>query len=184
MPTVVSMIRGINVGGNRMVKMERLRALFGALGLGSPRTYLQSGNVVCEATAAQARSLGLSVERRMARDLGFEVSVVVRTASEMTAAVAANPLAGRAGVDPQFLHAVFLVRRPAGASLDGPALPFLKGEIAELVGDTVYLYCPNGYGVSKISNAYFERRLGARATARNWRTVTALEELARAGPPR
>ena len=183
MTTVVSMIRGINVGGNRMIRMDRLKAIYTGLGLAEPRTYLQSGNVVCEARDSRVRGLGKAVEKAILAECGFDVSVAVRTTREMTEAMAANPLFGRKGTDPRFLHATFIVDPDGKATLGGTELPFGKSEEAVLVGDVVYVYCPNGYGITKINNTFFERRLGVRATTRNWQTVAALERMAREGAP-
>jgi uncharacterized protein (DUF1697 family) len=103
----------------------------------------------------------------------------VRTSAELAAALRDNPLARRPAADPKFLHATFLVRHGAKSSLDGVELPLAKGEAAVMLGDTVYLYCPLGYGSTKINNTFFERKLGLGATTRNWQTVTALERMAK-----
>jgi uncharacterized protein (DUF1697 family) len=174
--TQVAMIRGINVGGSRPVKMDRLRALFADLGYPGSRTYLQSGNVVFEAPkddgAGQARAIAAAIRE----DLGHEVDVLVRSARQMTRALRANPLLATAPL-PRMLYATFL-EGPGKPTLAGLDLPLAPGERAELVGDVVYLYCPGGYGNSKVHNGYFERKLGVRATTRNWATVTALEAMA------
>jgi uncharacterized protein (DUF1697 family) len=175
------MLRGINVGGNRPIKMDRLKELYVALGFARPRTYLQSGNVVCEVSPSKVRGHGQAVERRILRDCGFEVSVAVRSSKEMAAALAENPFIRRSSVDPRFLHATFLIQAEGAVSLDGITLPLIAGEDAVLLGDVVYVYCPNGYGNTKINNTFFERKLGLRATTRNWQTVTALEKMAREG---
>jgi uncharacterized protein (DUF1697 family) len=182
MHTLVSMIRGINVGGHRPLKMDRLRGIHEDLGFKNVRTYLQSGNAVFEAAGPDADSHAIALERRILRDCGFEVAVAVRSSREMTAALRKNPLAGRPSIDPRFLHATFLVRHPVKTSLDGVELPLAKGEAAVLVGGVVYLYCPLGYGNTKINNTFFERRLSAGATTRNWQTVTVLEGMARGAP--
>lgn len=176
------MVRGINVAGSRPLKMDRLRGLAEGIGLAVPRTYLQSGNLVGASGGPGARACAEALERRILRDVGYEVSVAAVTAAGMSAVVSANPLAGRRSIDPAFLHATFLVGKEAGASLEGIPLPLGRGEAAVLAGDVVYLYCPNGYGITKINNTYFERRLGCPATTRNWRTVLALEAMAREGP--
>jgi uncharacterized protein (DUF1697 family) len=183
MTTLVSMIRGINVGGSRPLKMDRLRALHEGLGFRNVRSYLQSGNVVFDAAIADVDRHGEALERRILRDCGYEVAVGVRTAGAMTAALAGNPFLSRKGVDPKFLHATFLVRPGGSPSLEGVALPLAKGEGAVLVGDIVYVYCPLGYGNTRINNTFFERKLSASATTRNWQTVTALEAMARGGTP-
>lgn len=179
MHTYVSMIRGINVGGNRPLRMDALKGIHESLGFRKVRTYLQSGNAVFEAPGPDAARHAAALERRILRDCGFEVAVAVRSSGQMTAVLGANPLVGRASVDPQFLHATFLVRHPGKASLAGAKVPLAAGEAAVLDGDVVYLYCPHGYGVTKINNAFFERALSVAATTRNWRTVTALEKWAR-----
>ncbi len=183
MHTLVSMIRGINVGGHKPLRMDRLLGIHEALGFRRARTYLQSGNAVFEAGSGDADRHAAALERRILRDCGFEVAVCVRTSAEMTAALRDNPLAGRPGTDPKFLHATFLVRHGAGVSLDGIDLPLAKGEAAVVLGDTVYVYCPLGYGVTKINNTFFERKLAVGATTRNWQTVAALERMARGESP-
>jgi uncharacterized protein (DUF1697 family) len=183
MNTLVSMIRGINVGGNRPIKMERLREIYAELGLGSIRTHLQSGNVVFESENPDADAHGEAIEQALRLKCRLEVDVGVRTARSFTAAFRANPLAGRPGTDLRFLHATFLIRPGVRPSLKGVELPLGPGEAAVMAGTVVYLYCPNGYGSTKINNTLFERRLSARATTRNWQTVTALERMARGLPP-
>jgi uncharacterized protein (DUF1697 family) len=180
--TLVSMVRGINVGGSRPLRMEALRAIHEALGFRAVRTYVQSGNAVFEARSADADAHAAAIERRILRDCGFEVSVAVRTSADMTAALRSNPFLARPGVDPKFLHATFLARQGGRHSLDGVTLPLSKGEAAALLGDIVYVYCPFGYGNTKINNTFFERKLSASATTRNWNTVTALERMARGEP--
>jgi uncharacterized protein (DUF1697 family) len=175
------MVRGINVGGNRPLRMEKLRAIHEALGYRNVRTHLQSGNAVFDATKGDAGRHGQALEQGILRECGFEVAVGVRTSAQMTAALDGNPFLGRPSVDPRFLHATFLVRGTGRLSLDGVALPLAPGEAALLVGDIVYVYCPLGYGNSKINNNFFERKLASAATTRNWQTVAALERMARGG---
>jgi len=183
MHTLVSMIRGINVAGSRPLKMDRLKALLEDLGLLRVRTYLQSGNAVFDSASPDAGLHSLAIERRILRDYGYEVAVATKTSKSMSAAAVANPFLRRPELDPAFLHATFLIGLGAARSLEGPGLPLARGEEAVLRGDVVYLYCPNGYGVTKMNNSFLERRLSARATTRNWRTVTALERMARGEPP-
>jgi uncharacterized protein (DUF1697 family) len=179
MHILVSMVRGINVGGNRPLKMEKLRAIHEALGFKNVRTHLQSGNAVFEAAKSDPDRHGEALEKRILRECGFEVAVGVRTSAGMTAALQGNPFVGRPSIDPKFLHATFLIRHRGKASLEGAVMPFANGEAAMLLGDIVYVYCPLGYGISRINNTFLEKRLSASATTRNWQTVTALERMAR-----
>jgi uncharacterized protein (DUF1697 family) len=179
MHTFVAMIRGINVAGSRPLKMDKLRGLCEALGFRGVRTYLQSGNVVFCAPGAGTSRHAVALEGTIRRECGFDVSVAVVTSEALTAAAGANPFLGRPAVDPRFLHMTFLIRPEAEPSLGGGDLPLAQGERSALAGEVVYLYCPHGYENTKINNAFFERRLSARATTRNWQTVTALDRMAR-----
>ena len=167
----VALLRGINVGGRTKVAMDDLRRLFGELGHGNVTTYIQSGNVLFDA-GGPAAGIAAGVEERIAADLGLSVTVILRSATELEQVVAGNPFGGRVA-DESKLHVTFLARRPT-AAVEAPA-----GVADELVvaGREVYLHCPDGYGRTKLDNAFFERRLGVPATTRNWRTVCKLRAL-------
>ena len=176
MRTYVALLRGINVGGRTKIAMADLRRLFAELGAADVTTYVQSGNVVFKSGAAAA-GLAQSIERRIADELGLRVTVVVRTPAEVAKVVAGNPFAER-GADPKQLHVVFLAEKPPAARVR--ALDATRGAPDEfrVVGREIYLHYPNGSGRSKITNAWFEKELRVAGTARNWRTVTKLAELA------
>lgn len=179
MTTVVSMIRGINVAGARPLKMSRLRQICEEIGFRAVRTYLQSGNVVFEARGAKLVRHAAALERAIKEEFGYEVSVAALSREEISEVVASNPLVGLKSVDPAFLHVTFLVGQSPAPTLERSRLPLGPGEDAVQVGAAVYLYCPNGYGNTKINNAFFERALSTSATTRNWRTVLALDQMAR-----
>ncbi len=176
--TYVALLRGINLGGRNRIAMADLRALVSALGHDDVTTYLQSGNVVFR-SAGRAADVRRALEERIARDQGLAVTVLLRTRSEIEKLVARNPFAG-AGDEARALHVTFLAEKPEPAS--ARSLDPNHGEPDEfrLAGRDVYLYCPNGYGRSKLGNAFFEKHLGVAATTRNWKTVTSLAELAAA----
>lgn len=182
-PCHVALIRGINVGGARPLKMARLREILEKLGYSGVRTHLQSGNAVFSAGEGSPASIARAIERAIKAGCGLEVSAAVLTGADLAAAVARNPLVGMASVDPAFLHATFLVgprRRPP----TGPdEFPLGRGERVAVVGDVVYLYCPKGYSATKLQNGYLERTFQARATTRNWRTLSVLEAMARGVEP-
>jgi uncharacterized protein (DUF1697 family) len=165
----VALLRGINLGARNKIAMPELTRLFVDLGYADVTTYIQSGNVVFKADKA----LPADIEQSIADKLGLDVAVLLRTKDELAALAAANPFLGR-NTDLTKLHATFL----AGAA--GGELSVPTGETAECaLGDqVVYLYCPDGYGRTRLNNAFIERRLGVVATTRNWRTVTKLCELA------
>jgi uncharacterized protein (DUF1697 family) len=174
----VALLRGINLGARNKLAMADLRALVTELGADDVETYVQSGNVVF-ASGGSASALERQIEERIRRDHGYEVPVLVRTAPELAKVVADNPFL-RAGNDQTKLHVTFLAAAPGRARVEAP--PGSGADEFSIVRREVYLHCPDGYGRSKLSNAFFEKQLGVVATTRNWRTVTTLAELANPQP--
>ena len=174
----VALLRGINVGGKNKLPMQKLVLLFQELGCENVRTYIQSGNVVFEASAALAKRLPAQVSARLERDLGLTVPVQLRSAAELSKALAVHPLAAR-GVDEKFLHVMFLADRPTAArvkKLDPDRSP---GDRFTVVGREIYLCCPNGIARTKLTNVYFDGALDTVSTIRNWRTAQKLLAMVR-----
>ena len=180
MPVYVSLLRAVNVGGRKLA-MTDLRALYERQGHTDVVTYVQSGNVVSRSPSRSAGAVSRAISNAIASELGLVVDVVVRTPKELDRVLNSNPFLGGRGSapDPKTLHVTFLADTPAAArvaELDGSA--FAPDEF-RVDGREVYLLCPNGYGTSKITNGWFERKLRVPATTRNWRTVSKLMDLAR-----
>jgi uncharacterized protein (DUF1697 family) len=173
MGTFVALLRGVNVGGKNALPMGELRAALAALGFEDVVTYLQSGNVVFRSRAGNARRLAAEVEQRIEQVFEISVAVLVRTPAELRKIAAGNPFL-RDENDLTKLHVVFLDGRPAAgamARLDPDRSP---PDRFSLRGRELYLHLPKGGGRSKLTIDYFERELGVRATARNWKTLTKL----------
>jgi uncharacterized protein (DUF1697 family) len=174
----VALLRGINVGGNNMLPMKDLSAMFEAAGCSAVRTYIQSGNVLFQATDDVAGAVPARVGKAIRARFGYEVPVVLRTADEIGAVLRKNPFLAR-GDGPDRLYVAFLSADPHPdrvAALDPGRSP--PDELA-VVGRDVYLRLLNGGGRSKITNAYLDATLAAVSTIRNWRTVEKLAELSR-----
>jgi len=174
MPIYVAMLRGINVGGAKIVKMENLRALFEALGFSRVRSYVQSGNVIFETSRVNSTRLSRAIGKRILSDYGFSVPLILRTSGEINKIVSDNPFLKESGIDRSKLHVTFLSELPAKAAMG--KLDALKGDVDQfrIKNREIYLYCPSGYGRTKLSNSSFERLLSVEATTRNWRTVKML----------
>jgi uncharacterized protein (DUF1697 family) len=181
MPSYVAMLRGINVSGNKLIKMEALRAMFEALGFTSVRTYVQSGNVVFTAKDRTAAPLGAKIAARIKRDFGFDVPTLVLAAEALARVVDESPFARKKGVDPTKLHVTFLAAAPAAAGLQKMKAVSSGRDEFHCLGTSIYLVCPDGYGNTKLHNNAFERALGVGATTRNWKTVTTLAAMAAEG---
>lgn len=173
----VVLLRGINLGPRNRVSMPALRELFAGAGFGDVRTYVQSGNVVLSSDLPPdqlaRRSAGL-----IERELGLQLDVLVRTAKELAAIVARNPLAGVA-VDPKRYQVSFLAEKLPAAKVRELEQLAAPGERLVAHGRELYAWHPEGVARSKLW-AGLAGKLGVAATARNWRTVTALLDLAEA----
>jgi uncharacterized protein (DUF1697 family) len=173
----VAFLRAVNVGGTGKIAMAELRALAENIGFTDSKTLLQSGNLVFEAGDRSTAALENLLEREVAKRLGVETDVMVRTARQLKAAMERNPFAKKARSDPARLHVHFL-KAPAGAAAVASLSRAIKGlETVKGAGSEVFIYFPDGAGASKLTNAVIERHLGARGTARNWNTVTKLAEM-------
>ena len=173
MTTSVALLRGINVGGNRKVLMADLRAIFLDAGLTAIETYIQSGNVVFDSAASTSAQLVLELERRIEAALGFHVAVVLRDASQLDVVVADNPFTD---ADPGELVVAFFGSDPGPSALARLEPLALAPERFVLQGNDLYLHLPYGSGRSKLAQGLSS--LSVLPTARNWRTVTKLRDLA------
>jgi uncharacterized protein (DUF1697 family) len=175
----VALLRGINLGARNKVSMAALKELFADLGAEDVETYVQSGNVLFRSSGARDE-LVRAVETEIEKRLGLQVTVLLRTDAELAKLVADNPFA-EGEPDPVKLHVTFLAERPDRSRTAALDEEQFAPDRFRVTRDAVYLHCPNGYGRSKLSNAYFEKQLRVAATTRNWRTVTTLAERAGAG---
>jgi uncharacterized protein (DUF1697 family) len=175
MPSFISLLRGINVSGHNMIKMTELKALYELLGFRNVATYIQSGNVVFQAEKNDDTSVETSIERAIEKKFAFPVTVIVRGSQELGRVIKANPFRGENGIDEKWLYVTFLRSRPPASTIKALApLAAKSDDRYEFKGREVYLYCPNGYGKTLLSNTFFEKQLKIAATTRNWRTVNTL----------
>lgn len=178
MATYVSLLRGINVSGQKKIRMEDLRALYEDLGYGDVRSYIQSGNVVFTSGEKSAERLAASITGAIDQHYGFEVPVIIRTGKQMLAVSESNPYLERKGIDETKLHVCFLSGKANPAALKTIPTRDIHTEEITPAGKELYLHYPDGMGRSKLSNTYLERKLGLTATTRNWKTVKTLTEMA------
>jgi uncharacterized protein (DUF1697 family) len=177
-PAYIAMLRGINVSGQKLVRMERLRESCAMLGFRSVETYVQSGNIVFLDAKKSPSNLSKSIGQAILRELGFEVPVVVRTSREMRDLIEGNPFLKESGVDQSKLYVTFLLEAAPKSALKNLERLSSEPDRFYIGRKEIYLYCPGGYGRTKLSNAAFEKALSVKATTRNWKTVNTLLEMA------
>jgi uncharacterized protein (DUF1697 family) len=172
----VALLRGINVSGQKKILMRELRDLCESIGLDEVATYVQSGNVVFNHSEDDV-SLVAAIEDAIRIRFGFEVPVIVRSKRELTNVASSNPFLAEDGIDERHLCVIFLADEPSPARLDAIEVPGPPGDRFAGVGRHIYLHCPAGFARTKLSNNFFEKKLGLPATTRNWRTVNALFDM-------
>jgi uncharacterized protein (DUF1697 family) len=174
MPIYVAMLRGINVSGQKIIKMESLRESFGSLGFSDVKTYIQSGNVVFKSAKASTAGTAKQIAAKILDDFGFSVPVLVRTPEELGEVSKKNPLSKLGGIDDTKLHVTFLSEPAPKTAEEILKMLAAKSEALSICGREIYLYCPNGYGNTKLSNSAIEKKPLVQATTRNWKTVNVL----------
>ncbi len=157
MPTYISLLRGINVAGHKTMKMDQLRRSFDALGLKNVKTYLQSGNVIFGTAKRSPLQLSKTIERRISSEFGLPVSVIVRTPEELRKILKRNPFLKETGIDHSKLHVTFLSQEPVRAAVKQLEVSDAAPDQFRWIAQEIYLYCPNGYGRTKLSNNALEK---------------------------
>ena len=178
MTTYISILRGINVSGHRLIKMEALRKSYESIGCKNVQSYLQSGNVVFAYHAIEPIHLEKQISILINKDFGFEVPTIVMSVDKLKKIIVNNPFTRDASKDIALLHVTFLSSKPDCVDLKNIEDKKQEGEEIFISDDVVYLFCPKGYGNTKLSNNFLEAKLKVGATTRNWKTTNELLKLA------
>jgi uncharacterized protein (DUF1697 family) len=176
MARYVVFLRGINLGPKRRVSMSELRATLEDAGYEDVRTLLQSGNVVVT-SAAKPAALERDLAKRLRDAFGLDIAVVVRTRDELADVIARDPFGDEAD-DPALYQVNFLSAAPDPARVEELERADVAPERVAVRGREVFAWHPRGVGRSELAKLITDRRLGVEVTARNWRTITKLLELA------
>lgn len=178
MPIYIAMLRGINIGPHKRMKMEKLRASCDALGFNKVKTFIQSGNIVFHAGKMSAAAVSKKLEEQIVKDFGFSADVITRSKDEMENVVKRNPLLKEPSLDPAKFHVVFLSENPQPAALKKLESLTLAPDRVHHSGKEIYFYFPNGVSGSSIWKHPLDRVLSVTGTMRNWNTVNSLYEMA------
>ena len=177
MKVYIAILRGINVSGQKKIKMQDLHEQLKNLNFYNTRTYIQSGNIIFESEENNSDKIKNSIENCIQDGFGFDIPVIIRTKGEFKEIIDRNPFMKRPQIKLDKLHVTFLSNIPELDKLsDLKNVNFLPDEFV-ISGKEVYIYCPDGYGKTKLNNTFFEKKLAQNATTRNWKTVNKLLEI-------
>ena len=171
MHTYISILRGINVSGQKKIIMTDLVKLYEDLGFTDVKTYIQSGNVVFNSTKKVSNSMLVKqIETKINEIYGFLVPVIIRTVDDLSKIIASNPFKNETSEN---LYITFLSNLPNSNHLENlTELNYLLDEFI-VIEKEIYLNV-SSYGTTKLSNSFFENKLKVTATTRNWNTVNKL----------
>ncbi len=175
METYIAFLRGINVSGQKKIKMADLRLSLEKMGLGNIRTYIQSGNLVFQSNSQNKAVLEEQITQQIAKDFGFEVPVIITSPNAIQQILEHNPFKAQ---DLARCYFVFLKNNPDPEHIDQFYQLKYENEQFHITDSCVYLYCNAGYGKAKLNNNLIEQKLKVMATTRNLRTLQKMLELA------
>jgi uncharacterized protein (DUF1697 family) len=177
MNTYIALLRGINVSGNNILKMADLRLLLLNAGLNEVTTYIQSGNIIFKSEKFNANTLEELISSKIKEKYKYNVKTLVVSKEYFEGVFQNNPFKNETAIDFKKVCATFLEKEPPKEAV--LKVNELKAADEQLIfkGKTAYIYCPNGFGRTKLSNNNIENKLKVSATSRNWNTITKIREL-------
>lgn len=174
--TYIALLRGINVSGQKLIKMADLRARFESWGFSNVKTYIQSGNIIFNSTIKDINKLALLIGEKILETYGFDVKVIVKTPVDLINVIKKNPFAPDKDVNRMYF--TLLSNVPSEDRIRKLSEYDYSPEEYILQGNVVYFYSPAGYGKAKMNNNFFENKLKVSATTRNMKTMNKLVEMA------
>jgi len=167
----ITFLRGINVSGQKLIKMEELRKVFEDMGFKNVRSYIQSGNVIFESAKANPESLRNKIEKLLCKIYGYEVTAVIRTIPEIEKVVKGYPFSKVKGKKECKIYVSFLTGKPDKNAVKELTTLNNNDEIFHAIGNNVYCLNRKGYVDSLLGKNILEKKLKVKATVRNWNTV-------------
>jgi uncharacterized protein (DUF1697 family) len=179
MTKYISILRGINVSGQKKIVMKELKSLYESLGFENVLTYIQSGNVIFDSAIDHVEDIQKTIEGAIKAKYNFEVPVDIRTSKKFEEVLTQLPFDDvNIETDGTKMLVTFLSQQPDKSAVN-TLMAYVKPPEKLVLGEKcIYLHCPNGYGKTKFSNVFIEKKLNVLATTRNLKSVNKLCELA------
>lgn len=179
MKTYILLLRGINVSGQKKIIMTDLKQLLDQLNFENVQTYIQSGNVVLNASEENSRLLENKVSAAIIKKYGFEVPVLMIKTSDFNEIVQKSPFEDYDEMGKKNAYFVLLQKRPEADLVKSLVEEKYPNEQFMITDNCIYLTCQKGYGNAKCNNNFFERKLKVQATTRNYKTMIKLAQMAK-----
>jgi uncharacterized protein (DUF1697 family) len=165
--------------GHNSIKMTELADLFKDLGFNDAETYIQSGNVIFSSLDdLPIPDISFRIEKAILERFNYKVPVMIRTVNEMRELMSGNPFLKEENFEPSKMAVIFLTEKTIEAHIQKFKDIDYPPDKYKIIGSEIFIYCPNGFGRTKLYTAFFEKKIGVPGTARNWKTVTTLLDIA------
>lgn len=174
MKKYIVLLRGINVGGHKKIKMADLRAMLEAMNFSNVQTYIQSGNIIFEHESCANSELEKRIKTEIKNTFTHDVPVLALTVEELQHIFNNNPFLNGRNEDITKLHVTILSKITDNQLIDSIKDIQHKADEFQIIGKNIYLFCPDGYSRTKFVNNFFEKKLQVPATTRNWKTIKKL----------
>ncbi len=171
------LLRGINVSGHNMIKMDTLKNLLETLEYQNIETYIQSGNVFLETPEESSTSIGFKISQEIFKQLGFDVPIIAVTKSDLEKCLTANPFSKEKDIDTKKLYVTFISKELNNNALNDLKTSQFKPDEAFIDGNRIYMKLETGAAKTKLTQKYIEKKLNVIATTRNWNTIHKLLEM-------
>lgn len=176
MHTYIAFLRAVNLAGHNSVKMKALTTIFTDLGFSNVETYIQSGNVIFQTKTTDDYSE--VIKKDILRVTGLNITVIIRTPEQIKKTISDNPFHNPDEYDLTRVAVLFLTSEPdIEMKAKMSDYDFSPDKMA-ISGTEIFIFCPTGFGRSKLNTGFFEKKIGIECTARNWNTVNAILEIA------
>lgn len=174
MTTHLALLRGINVSGHNMIKMEALKTTLEAIGFQNVQTYIQSGNVFVDTAEENAAKVGFQIKQEIFKVFGHEVPIVVIGKAHLEDCLKNNPFLKEKDIDLKKLYVAFVSTELKKDSINDLRISQFKPDEVSIDSSRIYIKYAVGAGKTRFDQKYIEKRLNVIATIRNWNTVLQL----------
>jgi uncharacterized protein (DUF1697 family) len=177
MTKYLALLRGINVSGHNMIKMDTLKKMLENMGFQNVETYIQSGNVFFESEEENAASIGFKIKQEISKVFGYDVPVIMVCKTDLELCFKNNPYLKEKECDIKKLYVAFISKELSPLAINDLKISNFKPDEASIDSNRIYIKYAIGAGKTNLDQKYIEKKLSVVATIRNWNTVTNLLEL-------
>lgn len=174
MTTHLALLRGINVSGHNMIKMEVLKTTLEKIGFQNVQTYIQSGNVFIDSDEESAAKVGFIIKQEIFKAFGHDVPTIVLGIEDLKKCFLNNPFLKEKELDLKKIYVAFVSKELRPENINDLKISQFKPDEAQIDGTRIFIKYAVGAGKTRLDQKYIEKKLSLTATIRNWNTVTQL----------